>query len=182
MAPGNEMANVNTETLLIWFVGLTGFAVLLQAVVLLALTLAVRKTAKTIEEQMAELRETVTPIANQMREFLERVAPKLEAATTDLADIVRGLKAQSAEMQASAMEILERTRRQTSRLDTMMTGVLDTVDRAGAILTDAINVPLRQIAGMAAFARAALEALRSGVRGPRRQQPTHAAADKDLFV
>lgn len=176
------MANVNTETLLIWFVGLTAFAVLLQAAVLLALALAVRKTAKTIQTEMEELRGVVMPVATELREFLGRVAPKLEAATADLADIVHGLKAQSAEMQASAMEILERTRRQTSRLDNMVTGVLDTVDRAGAILTDAVSVPLRQISGMAAFARAALDALRSGVRGPRQQQPTHSAADRDMFV
>lgn len=175
------MADVNTETLLIWFVGLTGVAVLLQAVVLLALALAVRKTAKTIEEQMAQLRGTVEPLAKEMRGFLERVGPRLEAATTDLAEIVHGLRAQSAEMQASAMEILERARRQSSRVDSMMTGALDTVDRATAILTDAVSIPLRQISGVAAFVRAALGALRSGTRGSG-QRPTHSAADRDMFV
>jgi uncharacterized protein YoxC len=175
------MADVNTESLLIWFVGLTGVAVLLQAIVLLALALAVRKTAKTIEVQMAELRGTVEPVANEMRGFLERVGPRLESATTDLAEIVHGLRAQSAEMQASAMEILERARRQSSRVDSMMTGVLDTVDRATAVVTDAVSIPLRQISGVAAFVRAALGALRSGARGPQ-QQPTHSAADRDMFV
>jgi len=175
------MADVNTESLLIWFVGLTGGAVLLQAIVLLALALAVRKTAKTIEDQMAQLRGTVEPVANEMRGFLERVGPRLESATTDLAEIVHGLRAQSAEMQASAMEILERARRQSSRVDSMMTGVLDTVDRATAVVTDAVSIPLRQISGVAAFVRAALRALKSGPAGPR-QQPTHSAADRDMFV
>ncbi len=175
------MANVNTESLLIWFVGLTAVAVLLQAMVLLSLAVAVRKTAKTIEEQMTQLRGTVEPVAEQMRGFLERVGPRLEAATTDLADIVHGLRAQSAEMQASAMEILEHARRQSSRVDGMMTGVLDTVDRATAILTDAVSIPLRQISGVAAFVRAALHTLKAGGRGERRQ-PTHSAADRDMFV
>lgn len=175
------MADVNTESLLIWFVGLTGVAVLLQAIVLLALALAVRKTAKTIEDQMAQLRGTVEPVANEMRVFLERVGPRLESATTDLAEIVHGLRSQSAEMQASAMEILERARRQSSRVDSMMTGVLDTVDRATAIVTDAVSIPLRQISGIAAFVRAALGALRAGPQGPR-QHPTHSAADRDMFV
>lgn len=175
------MANVNTQTLLICFVGLTGLAVLLQSLVLLALALAVRKTAKTIETELSELRGTVLPVANELRGFLERTGPRMEAAATDLAEIIHGIRAQSAEMQSAAMEILERTRRQTSRLDSMMSGVLDTVDRATAVLIDAINVPLRQVAGFAAFARAAISAFRTGPQGPR-QQPTHSAADRDLFV
>jgi hypothetical protein len=175
------MANVNTETLLIIFVALTGAAVLLQAILLLALTLAVRKTAKTIQEQMEELRGTVVPVATEMREFLARVGPKLDAVTTDLGEIVHGLRRQSVEMQDSVMEILERARRQSSRMDAMLSGVLDTVDRATAVVTDAVSIPLRQISGVAAFARAAINTLRSGQRGPR-QQPTHSAADKDMFV
>jgi hypothetical protein len=180
-APGNGMANVNTETWLIVFVGLTGAAVLLQSIVLLALALSVRKTAMAIREEMAELRGVVTPVATRAEKFLERVGPKMESAATDMAEIMHGLRSQSAEMQASAMEILERARRQTSRVDSMMTGVLDTVDRATAIVVDAVSVPLRQISGMAAFARAALHALKSGPTGPR-QQPTHSAADRDMFV
>jgi len=175
------MQNVNTETLLIVFVALTGAAVLLQSFVLLALFLSVRKAAQTIQEEMAELRGVVTPVATETREFLKRVGPQVEAVTRDVAEMVHGLRAQSVEVQVSTTEILERVRRQTSRMDTMFTGVLDTVDRATAVISDAVSIPLRQISGIAAFARAAINTLVTGGRG-QRTQPTHSAADKDLFV
>ncbi|GEM_PF-1504043 len=175
------MQNVNTETLLIVFVALTGAAVLLQSFVLLALFFSVRKAAKAIQEEMAELRGIVQPVAKETREFLARVGPQVEAVTKDVAEMVHGLRAQSVELQVSTTEILERVRRQTSRMDTMFTGVLDTVDRATAVVSQAVTIPLRQISGIAAFLRAAIDTLRSGGRAPR-AQATHSAADRDLFV
>jgi hypothetical protein len=139
------MANVNTQTLLIVFVACTGAAVLLQACVLLALYLTIRNVAKTVQEELHEVRTTVLPVVTDTKDFLTRVGPKIDAVTTDLAALVHGLREEGAELQASTAEILGRVRRQTSRVDTMLTGILDTVDRAGAIVTDAINVPLRQI-------------------------------------
>jgi hypothetical protein len=175
------MSNVNTETLLIVFVALTGAAVVLQSVVLLALYFSVRKASESVQNEMIELRAVVLPVATEAREFLARVGPKVESAATDMAEVIKGLRSQSVEMQASAMEILERLRRQTSRIDTMFSTVLDTVDRAGAVVTDAVAVPLRQVSGIAAFVRTALGTLRQKNPQPR-TQATHSAADKDLFV
>lgn len=175
------MSNVNTETLLIIFVALTGAAVLLQSFVLLALYFSVRKAAESVQSEMAELRAVVLPVATEAREFLARVGPKIDSVTTDMGVLMKGLCAQSVEMQDSALEILERVRRQTSRLDSMFSGVLDTVDRAGAVVADAVSIPLRQVTGIAAFLRTAIGTFRQKNPQPR-TQATHSAADKDLFV
>ena len=45
------MTNVNSETLLLVFVCLTGAAVLLQAFVLLAIFFVVKKAATSVQEQ-----------------------------------------------------------------------------------------------------------------------------------
>jgi len=175
------MQNVNNETLLMIFVALTGAAVLLQAIVLLAMFFALRKTAKTMQAEISDLRSTITPVVNDTKDFLTRVGPKIDAVATDLVEIAHGLRTQGEEMQASAAEILERVRRQTGRLDVIATGFLDGMERAGAIVTQALNVPLRQINAVAAFAKALIGGLRAPVpqNAPR---PTHSAADKDLFV
>ncbi|HVZ82476.1 MAG TPA: hypothetical protein VG893_02295 [Terracidiphilus sp.] len=175
------MSNVNPETVLIVFVVLTGLAVIMQAIVLLALFLSVRKTAGLLQNEVSELRAAVVPVARDTHELLMKVGPRIEEVTVDLADMVHGLRVQSMEMQASAAEILERARRQSSRVDAMMTGVLDTVDRATAVVIDAVGVPLRQISGIAAFMKAAFSNLRGKTPSPQ-MQPTHSAADKDLFV
>ena len=177
------MANVNNDTLLLIFVACTGAAVLMQALVLLAMLLTARKALKLAQEQMEELRTDVFPLVKDTKELLTRVGPKIESVATDVAVLVHRVREQSTKVEASAGDILERVYKQTSRVDTMLTHALDTVDRAGAVVAEVISVPLRQLAGFAAFARAALGTFRSGPPRPQTElRPTHSAADKDLFV
>jgi hypothetical protein len=175
------MPNGNNETLFIIFVACTAAAVLLQALILLALFFTVRKTLKAVHAEVEQLRSTAMPVLNHAKEFVASIGPKLDSVATDLKELTRGFRAQGEDFQASTTEILERVRHHTSRMDAMFTGVLDRVDRAGTIVGDAINLPLKQLSGFTAFAKAALGSLRSG--SPRPQpQPTHSPADKDLFV
>jgi hypothetical protein len=174
---------VNNETLLLIFVACTGAAVLMQAFVLLALLITARKALKIAHEQIEELRTNVLPVVKDTKALLTSVGPKIESAATDFAALTSSLRTHGVRLEHSATDILERVDRQSSRVDTMLTGILDTVDRAGAVVADVLSVPIRQLAGVAAFARAALGTLRGDA--PRTQsepQPTHSPADKDLFV
>jgi ABC-type transporter Mla subunit MlaD len=175
------MPNVNQETLLLIFVAATGAAVLLQALVLLAMYVTLRKSTKAMQAEIEELRGTVTPVLSRTKEFLDKVGPQLESVATDLAELAHGLRAQSAELQESASAIMGSVRRQTSRLDAMCTDLLDTADRATQVVSEVIQVPLRQISAVAAFTKALVSALRTPT--PRaRTVETHVAADRDMFV
>jgi uncharacterized protein YoxC len=175
------MANVNSDILTEIFVGATAFAVLLQAGILLALFIFVRQSVKKIRSQVELLRTTATPILDQTKEIVKNVSPKIDSVTTDVAEIVRGLRTQTAEFQASASDIMQRVHRQTGRVDTMFSDALDKVDRAGTAVNDAVSVPLKHLSGVAAFAKAALESFRNN--SPKeRSGPTRPAGDKDLFV
>ena len=109
---------------------------------------------------------------------LNRMTPKIEAATGDLAEIAQGLRVQTAEIQSTAMEIVDKVRKQGNRLDEMCTGLLNTVDRAGGIVTNAVSAPVRQICedtgdgqgrrGIAQQARRAAVILRSQATRARR--------------
>jgi hypothetical protein len=178
------VANVNNETLLLMiFVGCTAFAVLLQAIVLLAMLLTARKALKFAQEQSEELRNNVLPLVKDTKELLTRVGPKIETVASDFADLTSKLRVQSTRVEASAGDFFERVYRQSNRIDMMLTSTLDTVDRAGAMVGEVLSVPLRQLAGFAAFARAAFSTLRSASPRPQTEpRPTHSAADKDLFV
>jgi hypothetical protein len=173
------MPNVNHESLLLAFVAFTGLAVLLQAMILLAIFFAVRKAAQRVQDQVEDLRTSVMPVLTESRQFLERVGPKLDSVATDLAELAHGLRAQSVDLQVTATEILEKVRHQTSRLDAMFTGVLDTVDRAGGVVSQSFRVPLRQLSAIGASIKAVLSTLRNGKPVP---TPTHSPADKDMFV
>ena len=174
------MPSGNFETLLLIFVAVTGVAVLLQAVILLALFLTLRKTSIALNSQMEEIRTTVLPAVNEGKELLSRIGPKIDSIVADVAKLTGDLRAQSADLQESATEILERVRRQTSRVDAMLSSALDTVDRAGGLVSDAVNAPLRQVSAIAAALKAGLAALRGGSRREPRQ--LHSPSDKDMFV
>jgi len=173
------MSNVNHETLMLIFVAITGLAVLLQMFILLALFLTMRQIAKSVQGQIEDWHATVMPAVTETREFLTRVGPKVESVATDLMEMTHGLRAQSAEIKSSTEEILQRVRRQTSRMDFMFTNVLDTADRAGAIVTQTLGVPLKQISAIAAAVKAAFGVFRTGTPTP---AETHSPADKDMFV
>jgi hypothetical protein len=162
------VATVNIETLLLIFVACTFAAVLMQAIVLLGLLITARKALKTAQQQFEELRTDVFPVIKDTKQLLVNVGPKIESVANDVADLTGNLRAQSARLEISAGEILERIHRQTNRIDAMLTNVLNTADRAGAVVADVISVPVRQLAGFAAFARAAVTSLRGA---PRSAQP-----------
>lgn len=180
----NPVANVNyvnNETLLLIFVACTGAAVLMQALVLLAMLITARKALKIAQEQIEELRTTVLPVVKDTKQLLSTVGPKIESVASDFAALTHGLRTHGIKLDETTTDILERVHRQSSRVDMMLTNALDTVDRAGAVVADVLSVPIRQLAGVAAFARAAIGTLRGGT--PRSEpQPTHSPADKDLFV
>jgi hypothetical protein len=179
----NLMANVSNETLTTIFIIATAVAVIIQAAILLALFIVVRTSVKKIHSEVEAIRTTAQPILDHTKDFVRGVTPKLDMVADDMVEMARGLRKQSMEFQASASDILERLHRQTGRMDTMVSGALDTVDRASTVVNDAVSVPLKHLSGWAAFAKAAVESFRSnGPKQPPNSQSTHSAADKDLFV
>jgi len=172
------MLKLDNQTLLLAFIAVTGLAVLLQAMILLAIFLTIRKAACSISEQAEDLRSSVMPVVYNTRELLTRMAPKLEGAVEDLAQITNGLKVQTFEAQSSIGEVLERMRRQTARVDAMVTGILNNVDRAGHFVNDVVTKPVRQFSSIMASVKAVVETLRAPVARPH----SRVDDDRDRFV
>ncbi len=175
------MANMHNDTLTLVFVAATAIAVLLQAGILLALFIVVRSSTKKLQSEVEVFRTAVLPLVDHSKVLMKDLSPKIQSVSTDLAEITRGLRAQTMEFQSSASEILERVHRQTGRVDTMVTGALNKVDHAGAVVNGAVSGPLKQLSGLAAFAKAAVDTFRTNGQKSR-PQPSHSAGDKDLFV
>jgi uncharacterized protein YoxC len=181
------MQNLGNENFLLAFVALTGVAVLLQAIVLLAIFVTLRKTARSIQEQVQDIRTSVLPVLDNTqalladtRALLGRVGPRIESATTDLAEITRGLRVQTVEVQVTAQDIMQRVRKQSGRIDGMVSTVLDGVDKAAEFVAGAVSRPMRQASAVLASLKAAMESLRKPAHSTR---PEHAPeSDKDMFV
>jgi methyl-accepting chemotaxis protein len=178
---GNTMSNLNSQNIQLALVATVVLAMLIQAIVLLAALIALRKLAKSIRDQMEELRASVMPVIENTRSLLTRVTPKIEQTASDLAVLTRALRDQTADVQAAADEIIGRAQRQARRVDSMMSNVLDAVDRAGSFMADTVTKPMRQFSAFLASAKAVIESLRS-TQGASRTDSNRASSDNDLFV
>jgi len=174
------MPKLDNQTIQFALVVAVAAAMVLQAIVLLAILLILRKLAKSVRQDIAELRGSVMPVIASTRELLERVKPRIEETTLDLALLARALRDQTADVQAAADDIIARARSQASRIDTMFSGVLDAVDRAGTFLTDTVAKPMRQLSAFLASAKAVVESLRS-VDGAARPAANRAPGGGDPF-
>ncbi|MFZ0302351.1 MAG: hypothetical protein WAL75_06685 [Terracidiphilus sp.] len=174
------MQKPDTQTLELVLFFLIALAMLVQAGVLLATFLAMRKAAQAMNEKIDDMRSQVLPLIETSRNLMTKLAPRIESASEDMATIAHTLRVQSANLQTAADEILERARSQAGRLDTMLSSLFDAVDRTGEFMADCINKPIRQFSALLASARAAIESFRTTVPPSRSQ--TDNAPGKDMFV
>jgi uncharacterized protein YoxC len=177
---------MNHETIELAFVALGAVALAVQTCILLAVFIGVTSAAKSIKEEIDEIKLTVMPVLASTREMVEttrgmvtRLTPKVESAVGDLSEVARSLRTQTEDVQVSVEQMLERVRKQSGRIDTMFSSTLDAVDKASTFVASTVAKPVRQLAGMLAGLKAVVESLRSS--DPAYREPT-LHDDKDMFV
>ena len=194
---------MNTETLLIVMVVITGLSVVLQAIVIVAVLVVLTKAVKVAKSESEELRSKIGPIVQSSKELIDttralvaRIEPEIVAAATDLAEITETAKVQvgriqeatdeiTARMRDATDDIADRVRVQTARVDGMTTSVLNSVDRVGGLISQAVAIPVRQISSVLAGVRAAVDTLRGPT--PRRAagastRVVEVTEEKDIFI
>jgi methyl-accepting chemotaxis protein len=168
------MQSSNASPFLIAFVALTGIAFLAQAAILLAIFLSAKKAFESFHKEFREARDSAAPILAATKGILEKIGPRIEpiatdigktasnanAISTDLALIAKKMREEAENVQASTNEIVGRVKHQAERVDGMVTGALNAVDRAGIFVEDALGVPARQAVGALAAVRAIIASLK----------------------
>jgi methyl-accepting chemotaxis protein len=175
------MNHIDPQLAQLIFAGVAALALLLQAVVLLAIYFGIRKAISTLREDFEDVRTSVTPFVKDAHEVFTRVAPKIEKTTEDVAVLTHSLRTQSEDLKAASAEIIEKARRQATRIDSMTTHVLDAADRAGTFVNDAVSKPMRQLSGILASIKAVVESLRTPEPAAR-TRANHKPGDPEMFV
>jgi methyl-accepting chemotaxis protein len=199
------MSNSNIEMLLMIFIGITAVAVLLQACVLFGMFLAIRKAIGIGKEEADEFQAKIVPVLDSAKQLMDSgqdvirtakdlvksanslitdLEPQLESAATDLADMARDIHQQANQLQGAVDEVAFKAWRQVDRVDQMATSTLNGLERIGRVINEAVNVPVRQLSGVIAAAKAVVGTLRGSAPARPRRAPRAAPVtdDKDLFV
>jgi methyl-accepting chemotaxis protein len=138
-----------------WFIGLTAVAILLQAGVLFALYLTVRKTTTRMEALAGEFKTKTLPTVETAQAMLVDLRPKIDQIVGNVSNIA-GTAQDSALLVRSEMEridatisdVLDRARLHVIRADDIVGRTLDKVEDTTEKVHHTVLSPIRQVSGL----------------------------------
>ncbi|HTW32744.1 MAG TPA: hypothetical protein VMD76_13775 [Candidatus Sulfotelmatobacter sp.] len=166
------------------FIAITGLAVLLQAGVLLAMYITMRKSGQRMEALASEVSTKVLPGLVEAQEMLAEMRPKLEVVVNNLEQVTTVVRAQVQRVDATVNDAIDRTRLQVIRADELLSRTLDRVEQTSEIVTKTVVSPVRQISGLVQGITVGLEFLFAG-RGRRNghgRDERRAVPQDEMFI
>jgi len=154
------------ENLAPLFIGLTGIAVMLQAGVLVAMYLTMRKSSARMEALANEVKTKAVPALESAQAMLTELRPNLQVLTENLAEATILVRAQVERVDATVNDLVDRARLQIIRGDELLTRTLDRVEVTSEIVQKTVVSPVRQVSGLIQGITAGIEFL-LGNRGRR---------------
>jgi hypothetical protein len=123
------------------FVLITAIAFVVQAIVMIALFFAVRKTVARIEAVTTDLHTRLAPIISRLQIIVDDSAPRISAIVNDAAELTRLARSQAQKVDRVLSEMTERLRLQLIHVDQIVTGLMETVERAGSTFRQTVVSP-----------------------------------------
>jgi hypothetical protein len=166
---------------LTWFILLTGIAVALQAGVLLAMYLAMRKSSERMEALAAEVKTKVLPTVEQVNGILTDLRPKVEVIVENLEGATAVIRSQVERVDATVNDVVDRARLQIIRGDELLSRTLDRVEQTSEVVQRTVVSPVKHLTGLVQGITVGLEFLFS--RGRRNGSRDRRAVPQDeMFI
>jgi hypothetical protein len=144
------------------FIALTGIAVLLQAGVLMAMYLAMRKSGERMEALAAEVKTKVMPTVEQAQQMMTKMRPQLEVIVENMEGATTVIRSQIERVDATVTDAMDRARLQIIRGDELLTRTMDRVEHTSEIVQKTVVSPVRQLSGLMQGITVGLEFLFGG--------------------
>jgi hypothetical protein len=165
------------------FVALTGIAVLLQAGVLLAMYLAMRKSSDRMEMLVAEVKAKLLPTVEQAQAMLTDIRPRLQVIAANLEETSNVVRGQVERSEAAVDDLVDRARLQVIRADELLTRTMDRVEQTSEMVHKTVISPVRQLAGVMQGITVGLEFLFGGrVRRDGNRNERQAVPQDEMFI
>jgi hypothetical protein len=165
------------ENLTPLFIAITGAAVALQAGVLVAMYLTMRKSSARMEALAVEVKTKALPTLETAQAILTELRPRLTVIVDNLTETTRSVRAQVERMDATVDDVVDRARLQIIRTDELLSRTLDRVEETSEMVANTVVSPVRQFSGIIQGVTAGIEFLlgnrsrRNGSREARRPVP-----------
>ncbi len=123
-------------------------AVVLQALILVALYLAMRKTSARMEELAVEVKSKTLPAVESAHALLTELRPKIEVIADNLSHTTTMVRDQLQRVDATLNDVIDRTRLQVIRADELVSRTLDKVEETTDMVHHTVVSPVRQVSGI----------------------------------
>ena len=165
------------------FIFLTGLAVMLQAGILLAMYLSMRKSTALIATMASEVKTKVGPTIEQADAMLTEIRPKLQIIADNLQEATTVLRDQVERADATVKDAMDRGRLQIIRADELLTRTLDRVEETSDMVHKTVISPVRQLSGLMQGITVALEFLFSrGRKNGGGREERRAVPQDEMFI
>src|SRR3954467_14330544 len=134
--------------LLTLFIAITSIAVVIQAGILVAMFLAMRKTSARVEAIAQQVQSRAIPALESAQAILSDTGPKLQTITSNLVDVSSALKTQVERADLTVADLLDRTRLQIIRADELVSRAMDRVEETTEMVQHSVISPVRQISAV----------------------------------
>lgn len=149
------------------FIILTALAVIIQAGILVALYVAVRKTSGRVEALATEVTTKAVPTIETAQAMLVELRPRVQDIVVNVEQSARTARTQMERLDATVTDIVDRTRLQVIRADELVNRTLDRVEETSDMVHRTVVSPIRQLSGLMQGLSAGLEFF----LGRKRRQP-----------
>lgn len=166
------------------FIAVTAAAVLLEAGILTALYLAVRKSSERMEAVALELKTKAVPTLESAQAMLTELRPRLTVIADNLMETTISVRSQVERVDATVSDAVDRARLQVIRADELLSRTLDRVEETSDVVHQTVISPVRQFSGLIQGVTAGIEFLLGG-RGRRNggsREARRAVPQDEMFI
>jgi hypothetical protein len=169
----------NNNLLYILIIIATSFVI--QAGILVALFLAVRKSSARMETLAAEVKTKAIPTIESAHAFLIDVKPKVDVIVDNVTSTTGMVRSQMQRLDATVTDVVDRTRLQVIRADELLSRTLDKVEHTTEIVQHTVVSPIRQVSGLVQGVTAGMQYF-FGRRRNRRGRESMSVPQDELFI
>ena len=164
------------------FIAITGAAVLLQACILAAMYLAMRKSSERMEALATEVKTKVLPTVDQAQQIMTELRPRIETIAENLQESTNVVRGQVKRMDATVNDVVDRARLQVIRADELLTRTLDRVEQTSDLVHKTVISPVRQLSGIMQGITVGLEFLFAHRKNGGKREERRPVPQDEMFI
>jgi hypothetical protein len=169
------------ENWVAFFVIVAAVAILMQALILVGMFLALKKTSEHMIRVSSEINTKLLPVLEKTNFLLEDSRQRFSSVVADTAEIVHLARNQASRFDRVMGEGMELLRGQILRADQVITGVLESLEEAHTQVRKTVTGPVSQVAAVIRGLKAGLDMFTSG-RSAKGERSRSQSSEEELFI